>query len=102
MAKHNPTAGGPDFVELLKRALEGKSAGLVKPPATGGVQVSFRLEEGRLAMLDILSKRSGWNRTQVIDALIEHGLFELFERLPNSLSSEIIDETVKSVVRSRQ
>lgn len=53
-------------------------------------------------MLDILSKRSGWNRTQVIDALIDSGLIELFGQLPDSLSSEIVDATVESVVRSKQ
>ena len=99
MMKHNQMNDW--ILELLKRALEDNSAGMARPPATGGVPISFRLEEDRLAMLDILSKRSGWNRTQVIVALIEYGLFELFEALPDSLSSEIIDETVESVIGPR-
>lgn len=101
MAKNNPMAGGPKFVGLLKHALEGRVAGFARPPATGGTQVSLRLREDRLMLLDILSERSGWNRTQVIDALIDQGLFELFELLTTSASDEIIESQVKAVMTAR-
>ena len=102
MAKNNPTAGGPDFVELLKKTLEGKVAGFCRPPATGGTQISLRIREDRLMLLDKLSERSGWNRTQVIDALIDMGLFVLFDRLSSSVAEEIIESSVEAIIKSRQ
>lgn len=93
---------GPDFVELLKNALEGRVAGFARPPATGGTQVSLRFREDRLMLFDILAERSGWNRTQVIDALIDKGLFMLFERLTTSASDEIIESQIKAVMKSRR
>lgn len=101
MAKNNLMAGGPDFVELLKNVLEGRVAGFGRPPATGGTQISFRLGEDRLMLLDKLSERSGWNRTQVIDALIDSGLFALFDRLSSSAAEEIRDSSVEAIVKSR-
>lgn len=100
MAKNNPMSGGPDFVELLKNALEGKVDGFVRPPATGGLQISLRFREDRLILLNQLSERSGWNRTQVVDALIDKGLFALFERLPSGLADEIIQNTVEAIFKS--
>jgi hypothetical protein len=99
VARNNPMAGGPDFIELLKNALEGRVAGFARPPATGGTQVSFRFREDRLTLLDTLVERSGWNRTQVIDALIDKGLFVLFERLTTSASDEVMESHVKAVMK---
>ncbi len=102
MAKNNPMVGGPDFIELLKNALEGRVAGFARPPATGGTQVSLRFREDRLMLLDILAEHSNWNRTQVIDALIDKGLHVLFEQLTTSAAEEVMESHVKAVMKSRR
>ena len=99
MAKNNPMAGGPDFIELLKNALEGRVAGFVRPPATGGTQVSVRFREDRLMLLDTLAERSGWNRTQIIDVLIDKGIYVLFERLTTGAAGEVMESHEKAVMK---
>lgn len=101
MAKNNPMAGGPDFIELLKNALEGRVAGFARPPATGGTQVSLRFREDRLLLLDTLAERGGWNRTQVIDALIDKGLYVLFDLLTAGAAEEIMDSHTKVLMKLR-
>lgn len=95
-------AGGPDFVEILKHAIQGQDSGFVKPPLTGGTQISIRFREDRLFLFDELSRRSGWNRTQVIDALIEKGLLILFGSLDADVSKKIIESCVEANMKSRQ
>ena len=101
MAKNNPLAGGPDFVEILCAALEQQTSTYSRPPSTGGTQISFRLREDRLALLDRLAERSGWNRNQVVDALVDKGLFALFSRLSNLTADEIMEDHVTQFMNTR-
>lgn len=101
MAKHNPMAGGPAYVEILKRAIQKEDSGFVKPPSTGGTQISLRFSEHRLFLFEELSRRSGWTRTQVIEALIDHGLLALFTLLDENVSDEIIKCVATSVMENR-
>ena len=95
-------AGGPDFVEILRNALDpAKNASYIRPPFTGGTQVSLRIAQDRLALLERLSERSGWNRNQVIDALVDKGLYVLFDRLSDATADEILDEHVAKLMASR-
>lgn len=102
MANLNPMAGGPDFVEILRNALEPvKNATYIRPPFTGGNQVSVRLAQDRIALLDRLSDRSGWNRNQIIDALIDKGLLILFNTLSDATADEIMDAHARNLMNSR-
>jgi hypothetical protein len=102
MASANPLAGGPDFVEILRNALEPvRHSTYIRPPFTGGNQVSVRLAQDRVALLDRLSERSGWNRNQIIDALIDKGLFVLFGALSDSTADEIMNEHAGKLMASR-
>src|SRR5437773_12065190 len=84
VARNNPLEGGPDFVQALCNALEQRLNAFARPRSTGGTQVSMRFREDRLAILDALTERSGWNRNQVVDALSDAGLLLLFGRLSDS------------------
>ncbi len=95
-------AGGPDFVEMLRNALEERATTITRPPATGGTQVSLRFREDRLALLDQLAQRSGWNRNQIVDALTDKGLFVLFERLSNAVADDVMESHVKALLKLRR
>jgi hypothetical protein len=102
MASSNPFSGGPDFVEILRNALEPVNISTyIRPPFTGGSQVSMRLPPDRVALLDRLCERSGWNRNQVIDALIDKGLIELFGALSETTADEIMSEHAAKLMASR-
>jgi len=81
MAKTNPFAGGPDYVRVLSRTLEAKAQLWTQPPSTGGTQFSIRLRPGRLAIINQISDHTRWNRNQVIDAMLEVALVQLFDAL---------------------
>jgi len=99
MAKNNPMVGGPDFVQALCNALERPNEFAPSPPSTGGTQLSLRFREDFLTLLEILSKQSKWNRNQIIDALIQKGLFVLFDRLSDPTAHKILRERVSRALR---
>jgi hypothetical protein len=91
MAKHNPFAGGPDYAVILKGALEQQRKALyARPPSTGGTQFSIRLRPGRLAVINQIATQTGWNRNQVIDALLEVGLVALFGALADKVADAVM------------
>ena len=91
MAKHNPFAGGPDYVFILKGALEQQRKALyARPPSTGGTQFSIRLRPGRLAVINQVARQTGWNRNQVIDAFLEVGLAALFGALGDKVADAVM------------
>jgi hypothetical protein len=81
MAKSNPFVGGPDYIRVLSNALGGKAQLWTEPPSTGGTQFSIRLRPGRLAITNQIADHTKWNRTQVIDALLQAALVQLFDSL---------------------
>lgn len=101
MATDNPMASGPNFVEFLCWALERwPNSFAPKSPSTGGAQISLRLRNDRLVLIDVLSAKSGWNRNQVIDALIDGSLFQLFEKLSDTTSEAIRNDHATKVLRA--
>jgi hypothetical protein len=106
MALHNPFAGGPDFVAALRNALDGIPNTYVRPPPAGGEQISTRFPESRMALVKALEKhceQAGWNRSQIINALFERGLFELLNLLHDNTvetaMSDVVAETAPTVSR---
>lgn len=97
MASRNPVSSGPDFVLALRNALEKAEGAYSKPPLTGGTQISCRFADDRLAMLDAISEQSGWNRNQLISALLDRGLFELFRHLEDDVMERIMMHTTDKV-----
>jgi len=102
MVTINRMAGGPNYVEALRNALEEQTMNYGRPPSSGGTQISLRFRDDRLMLLEQLSEHSGWNRNQVVDTLLETGLFVLFSRLSNKTQNKIIDSSVEKLFSSRQ
>jgi hypothetical protein len=102
MARNNPFEGGPDFVQSLCNALERKESTFTRPPSSGGTQVSIRFREDRLAILNSISERSGWNRNQVVDALTDVGLLLLFTKLSDTTEKKIREDLAADILKSRQ
>jgi len=94
--RNNPLAG-PDHVGVLKTALE-QQGGYLRPPSTGGDQISIRLSESLLAQLDVIAKRAEWTRAQVLTALIERGLFDLYHRLSDDVGELIMEQLTHILV----
>jgi hypothetical protein len=98
MAMQNPLAGGTDYVAALLNALEKIPNVYSKPPSSGGAQISVRFTAGRLALLDALVKQSGWTRSDIINATVDRGLFELFDQMSHSTANQILTGISQNVV----
>ena len=86
---------GPAYVIALRNALEKRPASEYQtPPRTGGTQVSTRLDESIFNHVEAITSTTGWNRAEVIHALIQRGLFDLYE----FCSPEVVEALVKTVV----
>jgi hypothetical protein len=90
MALDNPFAGGPDYLASLANALDKVPNAYSQPPASGGSQLSLRANDDRIAVLDEVCSQSGWNRSQVISAMIDKGLFLLFHQLTAGTADKIM------------
>lgn len=97
--RNNPFAG-PAHVVALANSLERerRPGAYARPPVTGGNQISVRLGEALLTHLDIIGKASGWTRVQVLTALIERGLFDLYDLLSDEVGESIMDSLTNELV----
>jgi len=96
---NNPFAGPAHHVALanaLER--ERRPEAYTQPPVTGGAQISVRLSETLLVHLDMIGRKSGWTRVQVLTAMIERGLFDLYQILSDEVGHEIIDSMMSQLV----
>jgi hypothetical protein len=101
MALNNPMAGGPDYAGVLRNALENKPGAYAVPPSTGGEQVSIRLPEFTGALIDAITarcQRPVWNRSQVLNALIDRGLYDLFNLLGDKTAKALVDDIASKTV----
>lgn len=94
MPRPNPMSG-PAYVLSLRNALEQRAASEYQsPPRTGGTQVSIRLDEFMLNHVEAITAKIGWNRAEVLNALIQRGLFDLYE----FCKPEVVEGLVQDVV----
>src|SRR5215469_17034147 len=89
----NPMAG-PAYVLALRNALERRKTEYTTPPKTGGTQISTRLDDFVLKHVQAIVEECGWNRAEVLYALIQRGLFDLYE----FVSPEIVNRIVHKIV----
>lgn len=96
---NNPFAG-PAHVVALANALEQdrRPGAYIRPPSTGGEQVSVRLNDTLVTHLELLSKAAGWTRVQVMTALIERGLFDLYDLLSNEAGEAVMQNLADELV----
>ena len=86
---------GPAYIVSLRNALEDRPAPEYRaPPRTGGTQISLRLDEFVYNHVESVVAQSGWNRAEVLHALIQRGLFDLYE----FCSPDTVDRIVANVV----
>ncbi len=94
MPRANPMAGPAHFI-ALRNALEQRPASEYQtPPRTGGTQVSTRLDEFIFNHVEAIMAKSEWNRAEVLHALIQRGLFDLYE----FCSPGVVNTLVQNVV----
>jgi hypothetical protein len=95
MTLPNPMSG-PAYVMALRNALERdkRPSDYNQPPKGGGIQISVRLEEFLYNHVDAIVERSGWNRADVLTALVQRGLFDLYE----FSHPETVEKIVKKIV----
>jgi hypothetical protein len=90
----NPMSG-PAYIIALRNALEQRPATEYQsPPRTGGTQVSIRLDEFIFNHVEAITAKTEWNRAEVLHALIQRGLFDLYE----FCRPEVVDALVQDVV----
>jgi hypothetical protein len=89
----NPMAG-PAYVVALRNSLEKRTTEYTTPPRTGGTQISTRLDDFVLKHVDAIVEECGWNRAEVLYALVQRGLFDLYE----FVSPEIVERIVQKIV----
>ena len=96
MSKFNPAAGGPAFILALRNSLEGRDSEFKTPPRTGGKQQSIRLDDALAQHVDVISKLTGWNRTEILATLIQRGLYDLYELTNEDALSKVRNELAHS------
>jgi hypothetical protein len=85
---------GPAYVIALRNALENRITEYTTPPRTGGTQISTRLDEFVFNHVEAIVEECGWNRAEVLYALIQRGLFDLYE----FVSPEIVERIVRKII----
>jgi hypothetical protein len=96
MALANPMSG-PAYVMALRNALEAtkRPTDYKSPPRTGGTQVSIRMDDFLFNHVEaIVEECPDWNRAEVLYALIQRGLFDLYE----FCDSETVEKIVQKIV----
>jgi len=91
----NPMAG-PAYVIALKNVLEKRTTEYTTPPRTGGTQISTRLDDFIFNHVEAIVAESEkkWNRAEVLYALIQRGLFDLYHYLDPEITEKIIHKIV--------
>jgi hypothetical protein len=96
MPAHVNPFSGPAYWVTLKNSLE-RNGESTRRPRTGGEQISLRLDDHPLNHINAIAGYAGWNRSEVLTAIIECGLFRLYEHLnedtQNNLIQKIVEET---------
>ena len=92
MSNINPAAGGPAFIVALRNSLEKRDSEFNTPPRTGGKQQSIRLDDALARHVDVISKLTGWNRTEILATLIQRGLYDLYELTNEDTLSKVRSE----------
>jgi hypothetical protein len=89
----NPLSG-PAYVLALRNALEQRpTSQFQSPPRTGGTQISIRLPDFILGHIEAITAKSGWNRSEVIDAVLQRGLFDLYAFIEKpKVAEELIND----------
>jgi hypothetical protein len=97
MSTKNPFEGGPDFVKSLINAIEVVPNAYTRPPQAGGQATSVRLPAERIACLDAIATSSSWTRNEVVNALLDKGIFILFHQLKDEQVERIMEQVMQQI-----
>ncbi|MBX5454468.1 MAG: hypothetical protein K6U10_11130 [Acidobacteriia bacterium] len=89
----NPMAG-PAYIGDLCDALEKRTTGNTIPPSTGEKQISIRLDDFVFDHIETIAEESGWSCDQVLHALINRGLFDLYQLVSPYIGEKIVNTIV--------
>ncbi len=96
--RNNPFAGPAHHAALANAVERDRRAGsYMRPPPTGGEQISVRLPERLTLHLAMLAEASGWTRVQVLTALLERGMFDLYDLLSNEAGDQLMQKFVEQL-----
>jgi hypothetical protein len=104
MLRTNPMAGGPAYIIALRNALESASrpGQYNQPPKQrGGPQLSVRFDDFQFNHIDAIAEKTGWNRSEVINALLHRGLFDLYEYSDPSTVEAVVHRVVEKLLPSQ-
>jgi len=90
---NNPMTG-PAYVGALRNALEKRTTDDTTPPRTGDKQISIRLDDFVFNHIETIAEESGWSRDQVLHALINRGLFDLYQLVSPYIGEKIVNTIV--------
>jgi hypothetical protein len=98
MVRPNPMSG-PAYIIALRNALEAerRPTEYRTPPRSGGTQISIRLDDFIFNHVEAIVEESGWNRAEVLLALVQRGLFDLYEFAAPETVEKIIQKIVHKV-----
>lgn len=94
---HDNPFAGPAHHVALSNAIERDRrppGTYTRPPPTGGEQISVRLSERLTKHLEVLSGASSWTRVQVLTALLERGMFDLYDLLSDDTGARLMENFV--------
>ena len=92
----NPMSG-PAYVMALCNAVERRRNAYTTPPRTGGTQISTRLDDFVFNHIEAIVEECGWNRAEVLYALIQRGLFDLYEFTAPTTVDRIVAKIVAKI-----
>jgi hypothetical protein len=84
----NPLSNDPSYIKILANKINNNPVVDLKP-VSGGKQFSIRIDPLSTKYIDAICVESKWKKSDVIAALIQRGLFDLFDRLDVEKISEI-------------
>jgi hypothetical protein len=94
--QNNPMAG-PAYILALRNALEDRTTEYTTPPRTGGTQISTRLDDFIFNHIEEIVEQCKWNRAEVLYALIQRGLFDLYEFISPEIHNILINKITKKM-----
>ena len=85
----NPFSFAPAYVGALSDKIQNKPNAF--RPRAGGRQFSVRIDLLMEEHIKALEKLSGWNKSEIIYAFLQRGIFDLYETVEPETTQKIIN-----------
>lgn len=91
--RENPFSG-PAYWVTLKNSLENNGKSTARPKA-GGDPISMRIDTHPLNHINAIAELAGWNRSEVLTAIIDCGLFVLYQNMDENIQNELVQNVME-------